>query len=162
MRSSNNTFSPNAFATGRNPKHAAVAATQGLLNLLDENEIEVISTDNDGNIDKETISLEELKQGGKFNLSIEVSNIGEYAGKEIVQLYIRDKVASIIRPIRELKGYKKVLIEKGKTARVEFELGKKELGFYNGEGEYLIEKGLFEVYVGENCLTENMVTFKIV
>ena len=56
----------------------------------------------------------------------------------------------------------KRLIEKGNTARVEFELGKKELGFYNGEGEYLIEKGLFEVYVGENCLTKNRVTFKIV
>lgn len=113
-------------------------------------------------LDRNEIPLDAVLSGESVKVSIDVENVGEYDAKEVVQLYIRDRFASIMRPIRELKGYKKVLIEKGKAARVEFELGKKELGFYNGEGEYLIEKGLFEVYVGENCLTKNMVTFKIV
>ena len=113
-------------------------------------------------LDRNEIPLDAVLSGESVKVSIDVENVGEFDGKEVVQLYIRDRFASIMRPIRELKGYKKVLIEKGKIARVEFELGKKELGFYNGEGEYLIEKGLFEVYVGENCLTENRVDFRIV
>lgn len=116
----------------------------------------------DVKVDKETISLEELKQGGMFNLSIEVSNIGEYAGKEIVQLYIRDKVASIIRPIRELKGYKKIFLKPDETQTVKFELSYRDLGFYNENGEYLVEKGEFEIYVGENCLSTNNVSIKVV
>lgn len=113
-------------------------------------------------VDREEIPLDAVKNGEKVRFSIDVENVGEFDGKEVVQLYIRDRFASIMRPIRELKGYKKVFIEKGKTAKVEFELGFKDLGFYNGEGEYLVEKGLFEVYIGENCLTKNKVTFNIV
>ena len=113
-------------------------------------------------VDRKEIPLDAVENGEKVKFSIDVENVGEFDGKEVVQLYIRDRVASIMRPIRELKGYKKVFIEKGKTAKVEFELGYKDLGFYNGEGEYLVEKGLFEVYIGENCLTENKVEFRIV
>ena len=113
-------------------------------------------------VDRKEIPLDAVKNGEKVRFSIDVENVGEFDGKEVVQLYIRDRFASIMRPIRELKGYKKVFIEKGKTAKVEFELGFKDLGFYNGEGEYLVEKGLFEVYIGENCLTKNKVTFNIV
>ena len=108
------------------------------------------------------MTLEAIKNGEKAKFSIEVENIGDFDGKETVQLYIRDRFASIMRPIRELKGYKKVFIEKGKTAKVEFELGYKDLGFYNEKGEYLLEKGLFEIYVGENCLTENKIRFTVV
>ena len=113
-------------------------------------------------LDREEIPLDAVENGEKVRFSIDVENVGEFDGKEVVQLYIHDRFASIMRPIRELKGYKKVFIEKGKTTKVEFELGYKDLGFYNGEGDYLVEKGLFEVYIGENCLTKNMVTFKIV
>lgn len=113
-------------------------------------------------VDKSEVTLDELKQGGKINISVEVTNIGEYDGKETVQLYIRDKVASIIRPIRELKGYKKVFIKKDETLKVEFKLSYKDLGFYNENGEYLVEKGSFEIYVGENCLTLQKLLIKVV
>ena len=112
--------------------------------------------------DREEISLDAIKNGEKVKFSIDVTNIGDYDGKEVVQLYIRDRFASIMRPLRELKAFEKVFIEKGKTKKVEFELGYKDLGFYNGEGEYLVEKGLFEVYIGENCLTENKVELRSV
>ncbi|MBO4733793.1 MAG: glycoside hydrolase family 3 C-terminal domain-containing protein [Clostridia bacterium] len=107
--------------------------------------------------DKTEISLEELKEGKKVNVSVCVENIGGYDGKETVQLYIRDKVASVMRPIRELKGFKKVFIEKGDKAEVIFNIGYEELGFYNQNGDYLLEKGEFDIFVGENCLTENKI-----
>ena len=115
----------------------------------------------DMQVDKETITLDELKQNGKFVVSIDVTNIGEYEGKEIVQLYICDKVASIIRPIRELKGYKKINLRLNETKTVKFELSYKDLGFYNEMGEYLVEKGKFEIYIGENSLTLNKLLIKV-
>ena len=107
------------------------------------------------------LSLDELKSGKNFKISIDVKNVGDVEAKETVQLYIRDKVASIMRPIRELKNYKKVLINKGELVDVEFELGYESLGFYNEKGEYLVEAGEFDVYVGENCLTKNQITIKL-
>lgn len=113
------------------------------------------------NVDKESIKLEDLKQGEKFKVSIDLSNIGEFDGKETVELYIRDKFASIMRPMRELKGYKKVFIKQNETQNVEFELGYESLGFYLENGEYTVEKGEFEIYVGENCLTKNVITITV-
>ncbi|MFT7052277.1 MAG: beta-glucosidase [Psychroserpens sp.] len=82
------------------------------------------------------------------NISVEISNIGDYDGKEVAQLYIRDLVGCVIRPIRELKGFELVLLKKGETKTLEFVLTKKELGFYNNNGDFIIEPGDFEVYVG--------------
>jgi len=107
--------------------------------------------------DKEQISLSQLEKGNSINLSINISNIGKYGAKETVQLYIRDKYASIMRPIRELKDYKKVFIKQNETVTVNFELGYDKLGFYNENGEYIVEKGEFEIYVGENCFTKNKI-----
>lgn len=112
-------------------------------------------------VDKQEITLEDLKQGAKFDVSISVTNIGDYDGKETVQLYIRDKVASIMRPMRELKGYKKEFIKQNQTINVNFQLSYNDLGFYNENGEFLVEKGEFEIYVGENCLTENKLSIKV-
>ncbi len=110
---------------------------------------------------KSQISLESLKNGEKFTISIKVQNVGEFDGKETVQLYIRDKVASMMRPLRELKAFEKRLIKKGEVENFSFELGYDKLGFYMPCGEYTVEKGEFEIYVGENCLTTNKVTVKI-
>ena len=113
-------------------------------------------------VERNEISLESLKQGSTFNISIDVSNIGEYDGKEIVQLYIRDKVASLMRPMRELKAYKKVFIKQTEKNTVEFNIGFDKLGFYNENGEYVVEKGEFEIYVGENSLTTNKILIRVV
>lgn len=111
--------------------------------------------------DTDNLSLDEICNGKFFKISVNVKNIGEYDGKETVQLYIRDKVASMMRPMRELKGYKKVMIHKGETANLEFELGYDKLGFYTDTGKYIVEKGEFEIYVGENCLTDNKISIWI-
>lgn len=107
--------------------------------------------------DKTEISLDSLKAGESFKISADIKNTGDFDGKETVQLYIRDKVASIMRPIRELKDFKKPFIKKGETQTVQFELGYDKLGFYNESGEYVVEKGEFEIFVGENCLTDNKI-----
>ena len=112
-------------------------------------------------LNKNSISLEDLKSGNNFEISINISNSGDFDGKETVQLYIRDKVASIMRPIRELKQFKKPFIRKGETVKVNFSLGYKDLGFYDENGNYLLEKGEFQIFIGENCLTEKCITVTV-
>lgn len=112
-------------------------------------------------IDEEYMTLEELAKGKKFKVSVNVKNIGEYDGKEVVQLYIHDRVASIMRPLRELKAFKKVLIKEGEAVDIEFEIGYGELGFYKEDGTYVVETGIFDVYVGENCLTGNKISIEV-
>jgi beta-glucosidase len=83
-------------------------------------------------------------------VNIAVKNIGTRSGEEVVQLYIRDKISSTVRPVKELKGFQKIHINPGEIKQLQFILTDKELGFYNGEGQFLVEKGEFEVMVGTN------------
>lgn len=81
---------------------------------------------------------------------VTVKNTGKHAGEEVVQLYIRDKVSSLVRPVKELKGFHKININAGETQIVEFVLTDNELGFYNEVGEFIVENGEFEVMIGTN------------
>ena len=87
-------------------------------------------------------------KGEPVQVSVEVTNSGNYDGKEVVQLYIHDDYASIIRPIKELKGFELVSLKKGETKTVSFTLTDKELGFYDNDGNYLVEPGTFKIMVG--------------
>ena len=87
---------------------------------------------------------------GFLPVSVDVTNTGNYDGEEIVQLYVADKVASMVRPVKELKGFQKVFIPKGQTKRVEFKLNVKDLGFWNSLMQYVVEPGTFEIMVGSN------------
>ncbi len=112
--------------------------------------------------DKTEISLESLLAGDKLKVWAKVKNTGERAGKEIVQLYIRDHVASCMRPIRELKGFEKPEFAAGEEKIITFEVGAESLGFYNHSGEYVVEKGAIDLFIGENCLTKNKITINII
>lgn len=114
------------------------------------------------NLKSSEISLDDLNNGKTISVSVDVKNAGEYDAKETVQLYIRDPFAQMMRPLRELKAFEKVLINKGETKTVTFELGAKDLGYFLEDGEYIIEKGLIEIYVGKDCLTENKTSIRIV
>ena len=92
-------------------------------------------------------------KGEPVQVSVEVTNSGNYDGKEVVQLYIHDDYASIIRPIKELKGFELVSLKKGETKTVSFTLTEKELGFYDNEGNYLVEPGTFKIMVGGSSNT---------
>jgi beta-glucosidase len=83
-------------------------------------------------------------------VSVEVENTGKRAGDEVVQLYIRDLVATMTRPVKELKGFQRVSLQPGEKRRVEFGLGHEHLGFWNREMRYVVEPGEFRVMVGAN------------
>ncbi len=97
-----------------------------------------------------TLSTEELARGGKLEVSVAIKNSGDYEGAEVVQLYIRDLVASVTRPVKELKGFKKVNLKPGESTRVTFDVTEEDLKFYNAELDYVAEPGEFAVFVGTN------------
>ncbi|WP_419888197.1 glycoside hydrolase family 3 N-terminal domain-containing protein [Neobacillus niacini] len=92
-------------------------------------------------------------------IGVEITNTGKRQGEEIVQLYVRDRVASIVRPVKELKGYKKISLEPGESQIIEFNLPKNNLGFYDNNGDYRLESGEFSIYVGKSsadCLSQTI------
>ncbi len=97
-----------------------------------------------------TLSEKKVTKDGKLKVSVDVTNIGKVQGEEIVQLYVYDVVASRVRPIKELKGFKKVLLKPGQCETVGIELDINELGFHDEDMNYVVEEGLFKVYVGPN------------
>jgi beta-glucosidase len=106
------------------------------------------------------LSAAQINQSGKLKVSVDVANTGSYDGEEVVQLYVKDVVGSVTRPVRELKGFKKLLIKKGEKKTVEFELSAEDLKFYNIDMKFVAEPGDFEVFVGgssEATLTNKFV-----
>lgn len=87
----------------------------------------------------------------KIIVSVTVKNCGNVDAKETVQLYIQDLFGSVVRPIKELKGFKKVLIKAKEKIKIEFEITEEMLKFWNKDLKYVSEKGEFKVYVGCNC-----------
>lgn len=91
-----------------------------------------------------------FKVSDEITVSVNVANTGDYDGEEVVQLYIRDLVGSVTRPLRELKAFEKVFIEKGKSKTVSFVLGEQDFKFFDINMEYTSEPGDFEIFVGTN------------
>lgn len=96
------------------------------------------------------LSSLEIKKTDQLICKINVSNTGKIDGEEVVQLYIRDYAASIIRPILELKAFEKVKLKAGETKEVTFTLSKKDLSFFDANGNTLFESGKFSVFIGPN------------
>ena len=96
------------------------------------------------------LSDSNLTATGKLKVSVDLTNSGNYDGAEVVQLYIRDMVGSVTRPVKELKGFQKVFLKKGETRTVEFTLTEKDLRFYNSDLKFVSEPGDFKVFVGTN------------
>jgi beta-glucosidase len=96
------------------------------------------------------LSNENIPQDGKLTASLDIKNTGDFDGEEIVQLYIRDDVASVTRPVKELKDFKKIFLKKGETKKVEFEIGKDQLAFYDKDMKWKVEPGTFKIFIGTN------------
>ncbi len=97
-----------------------------------------------------SLSSNSLRNGEKITATITVSNTGNYDGEETVQLYIRDMVGSITRPVKELKSFQKVFLKKGESKSVVFTITPEDLKFYNGSLKWVNEPGEFKVMVGSN------------
>lgn len=92
-------------------------------------------------------------------MSVQLKNTGDRKGTEAVQLYMQDVTASLVRPVKELRGFQRVELEAGEAKAVSLELKKQDMGFYNNQGEYVLEDGLFRIYAGGNsrdCLCEEI------
>lgn len=79
-----------------------------------------------------------------------LTNVGDVAGTEVAQLYMQDVTASLVRPVKELKGYERITLEAGQSKEMKLSLRKCDMGFYNNNGKYVCEDGLFRIYVGGN------------
>lgn len=101
-----------------------------------------------------TLSSDKMPSSGQIEVSVDVTNTGDFNGEEVVQLYVRDVVGSVSRPLRELKGFRKISLEKGATRKVIFTLTTNDLAFYNYDLDFVAEPGTFQVFVGGNSHAE--------
>lgn len=98
---------------------------------------------------------------GEVKVSVVVTNTGAVTGKEVVQLYLRDRVASVTRPIKELKGFELVELNPGEARTITLTLTDNELGFYDNYGEFVVEEGGFDVFVGGSSATMYKSNFEL-
>jgi beta-glucosidase len=94
------------------------------------------------------LSAAPIPSGSSAEVSVDVKNTGAVRGDEVVQLYIHDAVGSVSRPVKELKGFKRITLEPGETKTVRFDLTPAQLGMWNREMKWVVEPGLFEIMVG--------------
>ncbi len=111
-----------------------------------------------GNIELNQTSI---KPAEKLWIKIRVANTGGYDGEETVQLYIRDLVGTVVRPVKELRGFRKVFLKKGESKTVSFSLSANDLRFYNDKLQYIYEPGDFKVFVGSNSVEVKEADFKL-
>ena len=111
---------------------------------------------------KVELSTTKIKAGQVLAVRVPVTNTGALAADEVVQIYVRDLVGSIARPVRELKAFRRVRLEPGQTDVLEFAITSNDLKFYNNEEEQLLEPGKFELYVGGSSLAPLAGTFEVV
>ena len=95
-------------------------------------------------------STSKINFNEKVKVSIDVANTGNFDGKEVVQLYTRDLVGSVTRPLKELKGFQKITLKKGEKQTVMFELSAEDLKFYNTDLQFVAEPGAFEIFIGKD------------
>ena len=108
-----------------------------------------------------SLSAKTLKPGAKITASVNVTNSGKIAGKETVQLYIRDMAGSIARPVKELKGFQQITLAAGETKKVSFQISVDDLKFYNNDLKYVYEPGDFKVFIGTNSKDVKEADFKL-
>jgi len=108
------------------------------------------------------LSANTMKNNDKLQASVDVTNTGNVDGKEVVQLYIRDLVGSVTRPVKELKGFQKINLKKGETQTVTFEITVEDLKFYNSDLQFVAEPGRFQLFIGTNSDTTDKIEFDLV
>lgn len=108
-----------------------------------------------------TLNKTKINFEGEITVSVDVTNSGDYDGKEVVQLYIRDVVGTVTRPLKELKGFEKVNIKKGETKTITFNITVEDLKFYNSDLDFVAEPGKFHVFVGTDSTTEMKKEFEL-
>lgn len=108
------------------------------------------------------LSTHEISKNGEIKVSVNITNTGNVAGEEVIQLYLRDMVGSLIRPIKELKGFKKIILKAGETKVIIFTINSKTLQFYTANKKWEVEPGTFNVWIGGDSTTKLKETFRVI
>lgn len=108
------------------------------------------------------IDNKNLIPGEKLNVSVDLKNTGNYSGKEVVQLYIKDRFASVTRPVRELKGFEMVMLSPGETKTINFEISESLLKFYTANETWESESGFFDIFIGTNSNANLQESFELI
>ncbi len=109
-----------------------------------------------------TLSAASFKPGQSITATVTLTNTGRYDGKETVQLYTRDITASVVRPVKELKGFQQVFLKAGESKRITFTITADDLRFYNDKLQYIFEPGDFKLFIGGNSRDIKEAAFKLV
>ncbi|MCX5202931.1 glycoside hydrolase family 3 C-terminal domain-containing protein [Streptomyces sp. NBC_00237] len=109
------------------------------------------------------IGAGELRRGETFEVEVSVRNVGEVAGDEVVQLYVHDPVASLVQPVRRLRGFERVALGVGEAKVVRFVLGAEDLGFWTNavDGRFVVEAGRVDLYVGSSSDARSACTIQV-
>lgn len=108
------------------------------------------------------LSKEQMKMNDSIIVSVKVKNTGRYDGEEVVQLYVQDLVGSVTRPVKELKGFKKIFLKKGEEKTVKFTVHEKDLRFTTLDLTYKSEPGFYKVFAGTNSVNVLESKFELV
>lgn len=108
------------------------------------------------------LSAGTMNMDGTMQVSVEVTNTGDVAGEEVVQMYIRDHFASVMRPVKELRGFDKIMFDAGETKTVTFDVNWKTLGFYGQDQTFRAEPGMFSIMIGGSSDNVQSVDFELV
>jgi len=108
-----------------------------------------------------TLDKKTLKAGNKITASVNITNTGKRSGKETVQLYIRDMVGSITRPVKELKGFQQITLQPRESKKVSFSISADDLKFYNSDLKFVYEPGTFKVFIGTNSSEVKQTEFEL-
>ena len=109
-------------------------------------------------IENVRLAKDRIARDGATRVMADVTNTGGRAGSEVVQMYIRDRISSVTRPVKELKGFRRVYLEAGETAAVEFPIISESLAFYDVDMQYVVEPGEFEIMVGNSSRDSDLQT----
>lgn len=107
------------------------------------------------------LSASSMTSTESLTLSVDVTNSGTHDGAEVIQLYVRDLVGSVTRPVKELRGFQKVMLKAGETKTISFKITNEELSFYNSELKWGSEPGNFQLFVGGNSRDTKMVELEL-
>jgi beta-glucosidase len=107
------------------------------------------------------LSSERMSTDGEIEASVTIRNVGDRAGAEVAQLYVRHLVASRSRPLRQLKGFEKIELAPGEARRLTFRLAARDLGFHDDQGRYVVERGPFRLGVGPDARVELTASFAV-
>ena len=107
------------------------------------------------------VGTAEIGMDGTLKASVELTNTGKYEATEVVQLYVRDLVGSVVRPVKELKGFRRVTLAPGETVTVEFDLPVSDLSFWNIDMEHVVEPGDFQLWIAGDSASGKPVGFTV-